>query len=364
MLEITLKKLTLTETMVVPNQLLAMESLSFKPMVIRKSLALKYFLLILLMVLTTLAFLTYKAIPKRTILFGAWTEGFFDPKTKELHPEKLVQFEKLVNKKTSIAHYYIGWESLNDPQLISQFDKIHQYGWTPMLNVNPYYFSQCPATNLPLYQAIAEGKCDEFLESAGKNLSQVNKPFYLLFAWEMNNDQNKWSVISTGSTSADFVQAWRHMHDVFSKAGASHVIWVFTPNIPDVTQTPYSALYPGDNYVDWVGLDGYNWGTTQSWSQWLSFSEIFKAPYHSLTTIAPSKPVMLAEINSTDQGGDKAAWFKDMLTKQIPTNFPQIQAVVIFNEDRSDQENVNWKIQSTSNSLKGFTQAINSGYYN
>ena len=104
------------------------------------------------------------------------------------------EFEKLIDKKVSLAHYYIGWESLSNPDLVTQFDTLRSHGWDPILNVNPYYFPECPVTDLPLYQAIAEGKCDDFLHAAGKNLKNVKEPFYLLFAWEMNNDHNEWSV--------------------------------------------------------------------------------------------------------------------------------------------------------------------------
>lgn len=180
----------------------------------------------------------------------------------------------------------------------------------------------------------------------------------------MNNPQNQWSIKYTNSNSADFIAAWRHIHDIFEEEHATKVIWVFCPNVPNTTDYPYSSLYPGESFVNWIGLDGYNWGTTQSWSKWVSFDGVFGSAYKDITKIAPQKPLMLAEVNTTDQGGDKAQWYKDMLNNQIPNNFPQIQAVVIFNEDRSAQEHVNWKIDSNQESLDSFISAIHSGIYN
>mgnify|MGYP001571701004 CR=1 FL=1 len=307
---------------------------------------------------------TLRTTVNRHIKLGAWTEGLFDAKTKELHPEALLEFERIVKKKVAIAHYYIGWEYLADKELQTQFGLLRSFGWEPMLNVNPYYFSGgCPATKLPLYKAIAEGNCDDFLHKAGKNLSQINKPFYLLFAWEMNNPKNEWSVSYTGSSTDDFVRAWRHIYTIFKQENATNVIWVFCPNIPDNLDTPYSKLYPGDDFVDWTGLDGYNWGTTQSWSEWVSFSGVFTGPYNKLIAIAPDKPMMLAEVNTTDKGGDKGAWYKDMFIKQIPHNFPKVQAVVIYNEDRNKQENVDWRVGATHESLRDFSSAIHSEFY-
>lgn len=318
-----------------------------------------------MLALITYAFLHNhnKSPIQRHIAFGAWTEGLFDGSTQRLHPEKLVQFEELIHKHVSIAHYYIGWEALANPDLIRQFNTLRSYGWEPMLNVNPYYFPKCPPTSLPLYRAIAEGKCDNFLRNAGKNLSHVNKPFYLLFAWEMNNKDNSWSIPYTGSTSNDFIAAWRHMYTIFKQEGAENIVWVFCPNVPDDSTIPYNQIYPGNNYVDWIGLDGYNWGTTQSWSQWVSFAGVFGSSYNKITTIAPNKPLMIAEVNTTDKGGNKGAWYTDMLTKQIPYNFPRIDAVVLFNEDRTQQENVNWSVDVSQNSLQAFISAINSSTY-
>ncbi len=302
-------------------------------------------------------------VPARKIALGAWTEGLFDAHTQTLHPDKLLDFEQMIDKKVSIAHFYRGWEALIDPNLMVELDILRANKWEPMLNVNPYYFSECPASQVPLYRAIADGQCDEFLHKAGKNLSSAKEPFYLLFAWEMNNYPNEWSISHTGSTASDFVAAWRHVHTIFKEENATGVRWVFCPNIPDVEEFPYNDIYPGDAYVDWIALDGYNWGTTQSWSQWNSFAGVFTAPYNKITSIAPSKPLMIAEVNTTDRGGNKASWYKDMFVNQIPHNFPKVQAVILFNEDRSKQENVNWKIDVSKEALEEFSSSINTKNY-
>lgn len=306
----------------------------------------------------------YHLLPQRKIVLGAWTEGFYDASTQKLQPEKLIEFENLIGKKVGIAHYYRGWEALGDPYLLTEFKIIRDNGWQPMLNVNPYYFGGCTVSDVPLYRAIADGQCDTFLRKAGKNLSNINEPFYLLFAWEMNNKDLDWSVSTTGSTGADFVAAWQHIHRIFEEEGATNILWVFCPNTQDKTSISYKDIYPGDAYVDWTGIDGYNWGATQSWSQWSSFSGVFTSSYRNMTAIAPNKPMMIAEVNSTDKGGDKGKWYREMLLEEIPYKFPHIKAIVIYNEDRSKQESVNWRIDIDKNSLEGFKMGISSKYYN
>lgn len=301
--------------------------------------------------------------PGRHIGLGAWTAGLYDPASGTLDPGALSAYEQLTRKRVLYAHYYLGWQYLANPVILSQFGTLRAHGWQPVVSVSPYYFSGCSPTTLPLYRAIAEGKCDAFLRAAGRNLSQLKQPFYMLFAYEMNNPQNPWSISGTGSTNADFVAAWRHMYTVFAEEQAIDVVWVFCPNIPNTAASPYSAIYPGDAYVDWVGMDGYNWGTTQSWSKWTSFAGVFEGPYDTLVHIAPNKPVMIGEVNTTNQGGDKGAWYTDMLTKQLPYNYPNIQAVMFYNEDRTAQEHVNWRVDVTPESLRAYIQGVHSQVY-
>lgn len=322
----------------------------------------KKVILIIFLIFITIFFI-HKLIPQKQIEIGAWTEGLFDAKTESLHPEKLHEFEKLIDKKVTIAHFYRGWEALSDPKLINELSTLNNNGWKPILNVNPYFFSECSTKNISLYKAIASGNCDSFLHKAGKNLSKVKKPFYLLFAWEMNNKDLEWSIDYTKSSPNDFIAAWQHIYTIFKNEKATKIIWVFCPNTEGNKDISYDEIYPGDSFVDWTGIDGYNWGTTQSWSHWQSFQDVFSNSYKHLIKIAPNKPVMIAEVNSTTEGGNKSEWYKDMLTNELPNNFPNIKAIVFYNEDRTSTENVNWKIDITEKTLNSFKAGIHMNYY-
>jgi len=105
---------------------------------------------------------------------------------------------------------------------------------------------------------IAAGVHDKYILDFATAVRRLNLPIALTVAHEMNGDWYPWGT--KGNTPADFVAAWRHIHDVFAKAGATNVIWIWNPNdiypVPDVKLQP---LYPGDAYVDWIGVTGY-WG--------------------------------------------------------------------------------------------------------
>jgi beta-mannanase len=151
------------------------------------------------------------------------------------------------------------------------------------------------------------------------------------------------------------------MHDVFDAAGATNVTWVWCVNAdPDHIYTPYSELYPGNSYVDWTGINGYNWGG----SGWRSFAKVFGSSYNSMLGLAPTKPIMIGETASAERGGSKAAWIRNALSTQLPRNFPRIKALLWFNW-RVYEKNAwwPWEIESSPRSQHAFANAIRSPYY-
>jgi beta-mannanase len=149
------------------------------------------------------------------------------------------------------------------------------------------------------------------------------------------------------------------VHNIFAAAGATNVTWVWCPNLEFSGSVPYSQLYPGDAYVDWTCLDGYNKGGSSK-----SFSDLYTQSYDDLVKLAPSKPVMIGEVASLEySAGTKASWISNMLSV-LPTNFPQIKALVWFNW-RID-ENGSWhnfEIESSPTSQAAWEAGIASPYY-
>jgi beta-mannanase len=158
-----------------------------------------------------------------------------------------------------------------------------------------------------------------------------------------------------GNRPGDYVAAWHHVHDIFTSVGATNASWVWCPNIDIQHQfTSLASLYPGDSYVDWTCLDGYNWGNTRG--SWDSFDTIYSSTYHEIVdTIAPTKPMIVGEVSSSEGGGSKAAWITDMLSVQLPTNYPKIRGVVWMD---TNTDNMDWPLVSSSASQQAFAAAI------
>ncbi len=210
-------------------------------------------------------------------------------------------------------------------------------------------------------RTIAAGQHDAYIRNWARAAAAWGKPLYLAFAHEMNGDWTSWSPGVNGNTAAQFVSAWRRVHGIFRQAGATNVRWVWAPvaQYQVFGTTPYKAVYPGNAYVNWTGMSGYNWGNTRSWSRWLSFSQIFGASYGVLNSIAPNKPVMIREVGSTESGGDKAAWIKNAFLSEIPGKFPRLQAVAWFQVEKEND----WRVNSSSGSLSAYKQVVADSRY-
>lgn len=302
-------------------------------------------------------------LPGRSISIGFWTQGFWNSTTQTVNPSAMETLETEIGKNVAIASYYDGWASLSQVNTVTNLNTIIGHGWRPMISANPYFFSGCSSDGMTLYKSIASGNCDAFLRQVGDNLKHVSKPFYLRFAWEMNVNANSWSIQKTGDTPEDYIAAWRRLHDIVESEGATNVLWVFSPQIETSSTVSIASLYPGSAYVNWNGIDGYNWGDTQYWSSWESFTTLFSKSYKVFMSIAPHTPLMIAETSTTNIGGDQGNWYESMLTDEIPTEFPHINAIVFFNENKLSTDGVNWRIDKTHTELEQFKTAISNPLY-
>lgn len=293
-----------------------------------------------------------------SVYWGALIDGVPSDLTK------LDTFEQGVGKPVSIVHWGQPWKDNGgylpfEPELA---EAVRARGSIPMINWGSWALGggiDQPAFSLA---AIARGDHDGHIRQWAAAAKAWGHPLFLRFDHEMNlRWQFSWQEQANGNQPGDFVRMWRHVHDLFTQVGATNVTWVWCPNITDPTADypSYASLYPGDAYVDWVALDGYNWGTDQG-SGWQSFAEVFGYSYGLITQLAPSKPVMIGEWASSEHGGDKAAWIRDALGTQLPRAFPRIKAVVWFNWADAGQT---WPVESSPAAQAAFRAGIASRSY-
>jgi mannan endo-1,4-beta-mannosidase len=298
--------------------------------------------------------------PKVSLYWGAYIDNVPASMTG------LDAFESAVGKKVSIVHWGQSWaKPPSNPFQTDRFDRVRNRGAIPMLDWGAWQLGA--GINQPDFRlaTIAKGTYDGYLKQWASAAKAWGHPFFLRFGWEMNgNWQFPWSAQLNGNKPADYVAAWRHIHDIFVQQGATNATWVWCPNVVSGQTTPLPQVYPGDDYVDWTCLDGYNQGGSSS--SWQSLAQIFsgkdlggfnpKDSYGEMRTLAPNKPMMLGEVASSERGGSKAAWIRDML-QSLPTTYPQIKAVVWFDWNGGDP-NLSWPVDSSADSLSAFAAGI------
>jgi beta-mannanase len=170
----------------------------------------------------------------------------------------------------------------------------------------------------------------------------------LRFAQEMNGRWYPWAESANGNRAGQFATAWRQVHTIFDRAGASNVRWVWSPVAGDIP----AELYPGAGAVDVLGLSGFVAGESVFGSPWRSFATAFGPPLDALHALAPGKPVSLAEIAAAQTGGDKAAWIGQMFT-EIERR-PYIRSLVWFNI----RKEADWRIESSPGAQSAFADGL------
>lgn len=179
--------------------------------------------------------------------------------------------------------------------------------WEPWTNL----FSEHRAhpdlsRNRRVCEAIARGAFDPYLKAYAARVRDLGGPVLLRLGHEMDNPQYPWSTAG-GNTPAEFRAAWRHVVNLFNAEGTCNVGWVWSPwGTPQLDD-----YFPGQAYVDWVGLTTLNYGRAGVHGRWESFSQTYE-PMRRLV-IDYNRPVMLAEFGTTGFGGDRGAWLKDAL---------------------------------------------------
>ena len=215
-------------------------------------------------------------------------------------------------------------------------------GKTLQITWEPWHFSNPNAVKL---SDIAAGKYDAYVEKFAAQARSFGGEIWLRWGHEMNGNWYPWSLANNNSSPKNWLAAYKRIHARFQKAGASNVRWVWCFNAESVPSASWNdpfATYPGDDLVDAVAVDGYNFGDTTHFSRWQSFEAIFSKSYAEMTRRFPQKPLWIAETACASTGGDKAKWLREM-DVTLRTKFPKIESVTWFEAAKE----ADWRLVSS-----------------
>ncbi|MBI4844937.1 MAG: hypothetical protein HY810_00420 [Candidatus Omnitrophica bacterium] len=220
-------------------------------------------------------------------------------------------------------------------------------------------------------ESIKNNEHDQYIRQFARDLKDYGSTVRLRFAHEMIDDNNSATAgwYPWQDKPEEYKDAWEHVYDIFQFERADNVEFVWAPNHHSSRADVLSAYYPGEDKVDWLGMDGYNWGyrtDQEPWGYWLTFDDVFGEIYDTLTTrtdiFGEDKKLMIAEFASEEEttvvGKTKAEWILDAFEK-IQNEYGDIDAFYWFNVLKER----NWRIDSSQETLNAFQQAMDNEYY-
>jgi hypothetical protein len=226
-------------------------------------------------------------------------------------------------------------------------------GILPMVTFEPIV--EDSSDGQPLLRDITNGEWDEYFTQWATAVKANEKPIALRFAQEMNGNWYSWSDGRYGNANGDYIRAWRHVHDLFEQVGADNVIWVWSVNrintLPDKT---LDRVYPGDDYVDWVGVSGYYRDENTA----PTFDSTFGATLAELERVAPSKLVMLTEVGAGTSEQNRIAWIQSFFAALL-----EHQEIVGFNWFNDFKSGGDWQIQFSSATTAAFAAGVADARY-
>ena len=291
------------------------------------------------------------------MLFGIYDGQF---------PESFAGFtraEERLDYRFPIVSFYGAWGDKPEQQFpVRMVETITEMGSVPMITWEPWVvdFDSSIRRNLPALEereyatlrSVAKGDYDFYIVPWARAAAAYGRPLLLRFAHEMNDPYRYPWGPQNGNKPEDFIAAWQRVHQIFQKMGADNVLWVWSPHI----SMPWvEYYYPGDAYVDWIGIGVLNYGTIASWSRWWSFHQILNKAYPALLTL--KKPIMVSEFGTLGAGGNMTEWYKQAFY-QMDHTYGRIRAVVFFNDAADRSMSPDWPLNWTPMQDERATQLI------
>ncbi len=266
-------------------------------------------------------------------------------------------FERQAQSKPKLVHMFSPmFNNSNCVTLPTGLAIALREGYSPMLS---WSFLNYGGSNAGFdYAGLLAGSFDACIRSFARQAKALNSPLILRPFWEMNGDWFPWGIRVGTNTPQRHVQAFQRMVNLFRAEGADNVKFAWCPNNRFGDPYAYASYYPSDTYVDYLCLDGYNWGTAQN-QPWSSFEDIYGRSYAEITALG-SKPLIIGEYATHTAPGDKAAWIVSMRNSVNSARFSRIKVLTWFNRN---QDGATWQVDSSPAALDAYKALAADPYF-
>jgi mannan endo-1,4-beta-mannosidase len=203
--------------------------------------------------------------------------------------------------------------------------------------------------------ANKKGEIYEYAKKWATESKAYGKSFLLRPFHEMNLQYNySWTAWMNGGKEGieKFKKAWQNLYTLFKEVGATNATFVWCPNTTGYPIEDWNKIkdyFPGAEYVDWIGVDGYrksNIEPAMEKTDHPKFDAVFGGSIKDLNDLSKkyNKPLMICETSSIPDGG-KAEYIKQLFDAAKEY---KMSAVVWFNENKKGQggDEENWLIDA------------------
>lgn len=285
-----------------------------------------------------------KSVQSRKVLFGVSINDYSN-KSGELSATA-----ELIGKEPSTVSIFKHFGIPGNRNLVqSDLAAIKSRGAKLQIAWEPWNPSEGMRQSKDYLKDIGNGTEDEYIKSFANSVSEYQGTVIIRFGHEMNGNWYPW-----GNRPDEYVKAYQRIVTVFRNIGVSNVSWMWCINAENLPLSPIQnarKFYPGNDYVDIVGIDGVNFGTSQPGSKWRTFDQIFSSSYQF--ALGFGKPIVIAETASSEIGGNKAQWIREMM-ESLNSKFTGVNEVIWFNINKE----TDWRINSSDQSTQALRQSL------
>ncbi len=313
---------------------------------------------------------------------GSWSGcviGMYPSNGNETLPtgdqQEIDEFETIIGHEIGSVVWFPTWD---DEFPVQACQQLYARGIIPHLtwelfwpSINDNNSRQTGPEGYEGFNEVLNGKYDDYIDRFARDAKSYGQMVLMRFLHEFNGNWYVWSGNKNGQANGGpqkVVKVWKYVVDRFNKVGADKVKWLWVPHGPstDLSTEPWNNLsnyWPGDDYVDWIGLDGYNFYPKDPWGgerPLRDFDNCFRALYDSCAVLG-DQPMMIAEFGTGEfqyEDFDKAAWITDAFDK-IKTEYPRIKIFTWFNINKE----LDWRVNSSPAALAAFQTAMKDPYY-
>jgi hypothetical protein len=279
--------------------------------------------------------------------------------------ERLKAFENLTGSKPVWVYFSNNWfGKISFPKKEVQI--IKNFGSIPYIRMMPRS-TYLENKKDPVYtlQRFIDGKFDKELKRWAKDAKNFADPLIVEFGLEMNGDWFPWSGIHNGKNPEKFKKAYIHIIEILRNVGADNITFVYHVNYgsaPEEKWNTMSAYYPGDKYIDWIGMSIY--GAQKSTDDWIDISEIFDGPYKELSEISKTKPLAIIEFGVIEHP-KKPEWIKNFFNTIKSEKYSRIKAISYWHSiwENEDESISNMRLDSSPESLKAYKDEITDKFF-